>query len=303
MNLVLVDFPNLIYRALYSMNNVETEELPTALLFGVLEHIRSLAFSEHAQSNDLHFFVDSKLSHRRNAFPEYKAKRKTDKTQEELDRLEIAHSQSRLLCSKIFPAVGFRRYKQRGLEGDDLIAACVEDPKHANRNKVILSSDRDLWQCLADMRTTWISLQTEQTMTAMSFLAEYLITPDKWATVLSIAGCTTDGVPGVKGVGKKKAIQYLCKTLKIHHKAFQAIDTAFGNGEIAFWDSLVRLPHAETLVPNVRTPEYDADVFFEWCDRLELFPFLEGPKHAEWLRFFAGEMQSKPQHRVRKRRR
>ena len=47
-----------------------------------------------------------------------------------------------------------------------------------------------------------------------SFQAQWMLHPSKWAKVKAIAGCSSDNIEGVEGVGNVKAAQFLRGTLK-----------------------------------------------------------------------------------------
>ena len=61
-------------------------------------------------------------------------------------------------------------------------------------------------------------------MTLQGFKKQYQIIPDQWGLVKCIAGCVTDEVPGIKGIGEKTVIKYLTGELKETTKAFKKIE-------------------------------------------------------------------------------
>ncbi|GAH00618.1 unnamed protein product, partial [marine sediment metagenome] len=72
--------------------------------------------------------------------------------------------------------------------------------------------------------------------------------PREWKLVKALAGCSTDGIPGVKGVGEKTAIKYLTSQLKETTKACQAIISKEGIKIFKRNLKLVALPFKGTNV-------------------------------------------------------
>lgn len=88
-------------------------------------------------------------------------------------------------------------------EGDDLIAyLCTGHLKH--EEKVIASSDKDLYQLL-DEKTRIYSLHKKTYITYKTVADEFRVTAKNFAVLKSLCGDPGDNVPGVKGIGFKKA--------------------------------------------------------------------------------------------------
>lgn len=87
-------------------------------------------------------------------------------------------------------------------EGDDIIASLCRG-SFRNENKVIVSSDKDMYQLLND-KTNIYSLHKKKIVTADDIFEEYRIRTQNFAIAKSICGDPGDNVPGIKGVGFKK---------------------------------------------------------------------------------------------------
>ena len=203
----------LAYRARYSMRDLCHEDMPTGVLFGFLEQMLATCQDPKVLSNKVAVFFDSKKSHRKREFPDYKKKRQ-EKTPEEWEELKIMHSQLEILRTEILPAIGFPVYRQTGFESDDLIATAAEYISTEGRNKraIIISSDGDLYQCITDS-VHFYNPMTGKYFDPTDFLESKGIVPEMWGEVKALAGCTSDSVPGIRGVGEITACKYLLNEL------------------------------------------------------------------------------------------
>jgi hypothetical protein len=107
----------------------------------------------------------------------------------------------------------------------------------------VVSSDKDLWQLISERVSCW-NPQTKKLISLRGFKKIYGIEPDDWIRVKSIAGCATDDIPGIVGVGEATAAKYLRGTLKKDSLAFGRIEAA--DDMICKNRVLVRLPFPGT---------------------------------------------------------
>lgn len=154
---------------------------------------------------------DSKKSIRKELFPEYKANRKAedDFSPEEWERYNKAKDITR---KTILPYIGItNNFRQSGFEADDLIAKAVEN-SHEN---IIVSNDRDLYQLLADngARTCSVYHPMKKKMyTFQDFNEEFGIEVWEYVNYKALQGDSSDNIPGLKGIGPKKALQIVKKS-------------------------------------------------------------------------------------------
>lgn len=92
-------------------------------------------------------------------------------------------------------------------EGDDIVAYLCRG-RYKNVNKVIASSDKDMYQLLDD-KTTIYNLHRKTFVTADDVLKEYRITAKNFALAKSLCGDPSDNIPGVKGLGFKTLVKHL----------------------------------------------------------------------------------------------
>lgn len=86
-------------------------------------------------------------------------------------------------------------------EGDDLVAYLCCSPMR-NVQKVIVSSDKDLYQLL-DENTKLYSLHKKTFVTPETVMEEFKVKAKHFALAKALCGDPSDNVPGVKGVGFK----------------------------------------------------------------------------------------------------
>jgi DNA polymerase-1 len=286
MKQVLVDVSFLAHRARHALQGFEFDDLPTGVMYGFFEQIKTIAFNPKILSNQIHLFFDSRKSHRRLTFPDYKKKRQEDRTPEEIEQIQIMHEQLRTLRTKHLPRIGFPIYRQTGLESDDLMAYAAQrlcDPV------IIVTADQDLCQCISH-NVTWYDPGRDKWFDPHSFYEEKRVDPKEWVDVKALAGCSSDNVPGVPGIGEKSAIDYLHGFLPRHWKKFERIKSE--EGEQIRWrnDKLVRLPHSKTKSFEVHSPRYHVEAFWEFCEEYGIESYLSGKQKRLWENFFQNEI-------------
>ena len=243
--LLIVDANNYIHRSFHAMKTSglsdEVGNL-TEITFGLLRDICWLKDRFHPKT--FGFAWDVGHSFRRKLNPTYKEKRHalTPEEEAEIELKQQVRKQAEQLRLQILPTIGFRNsFACAGYEADDFIAqACKAIPK--TEEVVICSSDHDLYQLLAGNVSIWSPRPPKQ-VTLQSFYRQYGIPPFRWAEVKALAGCTSDNVVGVKGVGEKTAIKYITGNLPTKYKACQAIMDSKGQAVAAANLPLVRLPY------------------------------------------------------------
>jgi 5'-3' exonuclease len=195
---------------------------------------------------------------RRTLCPGYKTSRETsqaEKPQEIQDAIAEMKRQTSRLRDLYLPGMGYLNIRSApGYEADDHIAAWVEAMPR-EEDAVIVSSDGDMFQLLGPRVVIWNPNKNSVTTRDM-FVARYGIEPSQWADAKAIAGCTTDDVPGVPGVGEKTACKFLAGQLKPGGKIYENIVSTTST----IWKpnlALVRLPYAGTPTPVAMQDQYE----------------------------------------------
>lgn len=241
---LFIDVNYMAHRAYFSTGHLTYREIKTGVIYGVLRDILNL--QELHYTNRLAFCFDSKTNRRSQLSTEYKADRKAKYEAmkgEEKKTWDEFRSQIQLLRREYLPSLGYRNiFCQKGYEADDLIASLCDTLEPGNR-AIIVSADGDLLQCLSDRVSIWHPRRNKM-ITSESFRREYGIHPAVWCQVKAIAGCISDNVKGIKGVGEKTACKWVRGALKPKDKAYHLINN---NLEVATHNlQLTRLPFPGT---------------------------------------------------------
>lgn len=262
---LLVDVRGVLYgaffwaRKTYNMEN--TKEFHGAILYRFFQKLKYAHY--YANTNRIYFCLDSKESKRKELYPEYKANRIKN------EDLIACFPFFEKIQNTILPGMGFNNVVQyEGLEADDIIASiCINEKKLP---VVIYSEDADLYQCLKGNVTILSPSRSSDKfpslMTVLKFQKIFELDPSMWVEVKAIAGCTTDNVKLLKGIGETTAIRYLKGELKSGMKK-ALIDVS--PDVIAFTRKLVELPFGGEVLdikykPDDFNKEYFAKVIQEY---------------------------------------
>lgn len=280
---IVIDCSGMCYGYAYTLELETLEEYETGVLFGFMIGLRRLA--KAFMSTDFVFCWDAKGSFREDIFPEYKQKRKEKRSENPVMKqiYQAIFNQMNVLRNDVLPSFGFRNsFAIDGLEADDLIASIV----HGYDNCVIVSNDDDMLQLLG-----YAPIFRKELITHDDFIMEWGgLSPDKWSLVKALAGCKTDEVPGIEGIGEKTAAKYLTGTLPKHYKKHGLI---FDN-----YDSIVERNMPLVDLPFKGTPDIELlehnkilniNAFWDMCEKYEFKSFMSGNEKIKWEMFFRGD--------------
>lgn len=274
--LLIIDSNCLCHIAKHAMDGLSYHEMQTGVIFGFLRQVLSAA--RLFKTDRFAFCWDSRKSYRKQIYPEYKAKRYLNLTPEEERLNTIAFSQFSVLRQEVLPRLGFQNiFIQTGFESDDLMASLVR----GYDNSVIITTDNDLYQLLNGC--VIYNPRTKKVLDRDWFYEKYMVEPDVWATVKSVAGCDTDNVKGINGIGVITAIKYLKGQLTVKSKALAEIKA---NPDIIKRNvGLVSLP-MEGVNPLriVEKEEFHSSFFMSVFQRYGFTSFLK--EFDTWKRTF-----------------
>ncbi len=146
--------------------------------------------------------------YRREIFPEYKANRKElykDDTPEQKEQTRLFFDEYERVLEHLDKSYTVLRYK--GVEADDLAAWLVNKRAELGFDNVwLISSDRD-WDLLIDEHTHRFSYVTRKEQTLNTW--DNPVPPEQYLCYKCLIGDKGDNVPGVPGVGPKRAASLL----------------------------------------------------------------------------------------------
>lgn len=133
--------------------------------------------------------------------PTYKRREHTDEDdyQEFIRQVQELH--------KILPQFGVYSLRKLKAEADDLMFH-VSRLIHPDYQKVIISTDKDLLQCINRDTAVW-QPYTETLITRENFKTYTGLSQADYLVYRSMVGDTSDGIPGIKGIGDKTALKLI----------------------------------------------------------------------------------------------
>lgn len=287
--MIVVDATNVCYMIHHAMGEELSEnDILTGVTFGFLNYVLSLA--THLKENNLCFCFDSRKNFRKLYYSYYKGKR--DNRADFMECFGGVNTRTHMyrqmdeLRKEILPELGFRNvFMLTGLEADDLIAKLV-DQYAATDNITIVSADEDLYQCLRK-NVRMYKPRAKKIYTITQFKKDYGITPDKWPEVKALAGCSSDNLKGVHGIGEKTAIKFIKNELKPSTKAYKNIKV--GWHIYKFTLPMVMLPwkqDGKDFSLNTQPNEFEREAFIEVFDRLRFVYHLKQEQFVKWEKHF-----------------
>ena len=224
------------------------------MAFGVLTKMYEL-IEEFKPTKVIMAFDYSGRLLRQEVSEEYKESRRkkyAEATEEEKEIRADFKKQVVRLQREILPAAGFNNILSlRGYEADDIIAHYAQELPEG-WDAVIISGDADLYQCLSYDVRFLSPYQKKGVYSYSDFVKEWGISPHDWVRVKALAGCKSDDVIGVKGIGEKTAVKWLKNDLKKTSKKFKDIEE---NLDVLTENlKLVKLPFPgiEEVLPKLR---------------------------------------------------
>lgn len=240
--LLAIDCHYLCHRAFHTQRDLSWHGRATGVIYGFFSSI--LHLKQEFSTDRIAFCFESKRLYRREIYPTYKGtrlKRQAERTEKEKREYGELVVQIQQLRRRYLPAAGFANvFVQAGMEADDLLARIAADAA-PDEEVILVTADSDLYQCLRPNVMIYVPT-TKKLLTVGWFKRHYGLEPSKWDIVKAIAGCASDNIRGIKGVGEKTAIRYVNDQLPKDHAKYQSIVSQSGLAALADNRSLVRLP-------------------------------------------------------------
>lgn len=200
---MLVDAHSILYRSYFAFikNPLRNSKgMNTSAVFGFANTLRKVLEALKPDLCAVVFDAPGK-TFRAERYAEYKAQR--PKTPEEL-------VQSIPYAKAIVEAWGLKIFELPGYEADDVIGTIATLGVENGLYVVIVSSDKDLLQLVKDGVVIYDPYK-EKFYESADVKYKLGITPEQVPDFLALAGDTVDNIPGVPGIGPKKAQMILAK--------------------------------------------------------------------------------------------
>jgi 5'-3' exonuclease len=202
--LLVVDAPSVLYRAFFALPKTITDERkrPVNALLGALNMVLQVV-SDHDPRAVVFCFGPDAATYRVELYPRYHADRPPVP-----DELVWQWEQAPAL----FAAFGWSTVSHDSLEADDLLQTLADAEVRAGGNALLLTGDRDLFQCVRD-GVSVLYLKTGvrggELVDAAEVERRYGVPPTLVPDFIALRGDPSDGLPGAKGIGEKTAAELL----------------------------------------------------------------------------------------------
>ena len=271
----LIDGSGYIFRAYYALPPLtrKSDGMPTGAVSGFCNMLFKLLEDSKSSKNlekPTHFaiiFDAARKNFRNEIYSEYKENR-ADAPEDLVPQFEFIRKS---VLAFNLPSIELPNY-----EADDLIATYVEQILAAGAKATIVSSDKDLMQLYKKDVRIYDPMKNK-------FISEddvknkFGVKPNKVVDVQSLAGDTSDNVPGVPGIGVKTAAELINKygTLeKLLEKAAEIKQNKRRETILENKDKAIISKKLVTLKKDVPVKDNLEDFILKNIDKDKLFNFL-----------------------------
>ena len=231
----LIDGSGYIFRAYYALPPLsrKSDGLPTgavsgfcSMLFKLLEESRS-DDSVHKPTHFAVIFDSARKNFRNEIYSEYKANR-TEAPEDLIPQFEYIRKSVKAFN---LPSIELINY-----EADDLIATYAKKIIKTGAKVTIISSDKDLMQLVSDNIRLYDPMKSK-VLGEKEVFEKFGVKPHQVIDVQSLAGDSSDNIPGVPGIGIKTASELINK--------YKTLDSLLKNAE-----EIPQKKRRETLLLN-----------------------------------------------------
>ena len=198
-NLILIDGSGYIFRAFYGLPSMTNENgVPVNAVFGFTKMLLKL-IDDFKPIYVAVIFDVARKTFRNDLYDLYKANR-SDPPEELIPQFSIIREATN--------AIGLPVVEMEGFEADDLIATYSNIAQKTNKKVIIISSDKDLMQ-LVDDNTILFDPMKQYWINDEQVFEKFGVYPNRVIDVQSLAGDSSDNIPGVPGIGIKTAAELI----------------------------------------------------------------------------------------------
>ena len=216
--LLAIDGPAVLYRAFFALPDSITDDEghPVNALLGSVNQTL-WCVEKYGPRAVVWCFGAEAADYRVEAFPAYHADRPPMP-----DPLEWQWERA----GELSGALGWSLLSSEQLEADDLLHSLAEAETAAGGKTLILTGDRDMFQCASENVTVLMQRtggEGPQEVDADGVREWYGIDPEQVPDFIALRGDPSDGLPGAKGIGPKTAADLLRRKGDLDHVILGAI--------------------------------------------------------------------------------
>ena len=271
----LIDGSGYIFRAYYALPPLtrKTDGLPVGAVSGFCNMLYKLLEDSRSDDNlhkPTHFaviFDSARKNFRNEIYSDYKANR-SDTPEDLIPQFEYIRKSVKAFN---LPSVELINY-----EADDLIATYTEQILEKGAKVTIISSDKDLMQLYKKNVRIYDPLKNKF-ITTEDIINKFGVDSKKVIDVQSLAGDSSDNIPGVPGIGVKPAAELIKKYVsleKLLEKAHEIKQNKRRETIIKNKDKAIVSKKLVTLKKDVPIDKKIEEFKFNHIDKNKLYKYL-----------------------------
>ncbi len=204
-HLYLIDGSGYLFRAYHALPPLtrKSDGLPTGAVSGYCNMLWKLLEDSKDGDKPSHLaviFDAGRHTFRNEIYSDYKANR-PEAPEDLIPQFPLVRDATR--------AFGVPAIELAGYEADDLIATYARIAREAGAKVTIVSSDKDLMQLVADGEVELLDTMKNRRIGSAEVMEKFGVPPSKVVDVQSLAGDSTDNIPGIRGIGVKTAAELI----------------------------------------------------------------------------------------------
>ena len=199
--ILIIDFANVAYSGWYSKPEITKNGQNVNAVIVFFQRLRALKETFNPTFMLLAEDMGRANTFRRKMFAPYKAQRKPVDPDIEY-QMDIIKS--------INQSLGFARLRNPIFEADDIVGMVAKWGDENGYDSIIISSDRDMYQLLTEH--TYVMSPKDNQIIDLQYMEDmYQLNPKQWIDLKILQGDNADNIPGIRGIGKKTALELMQK--------------------------------------------------------------------------------------------
>lgn len=260
------DTATMYYRAFFAVPDSVTapDGTPSGAVRGFLDMAATFISTYPAKQIAFAWDTDWRPNWRVNLIPSYKTHRlDEDSVTVGVEQIPDTLSPQISAISEILDAIGVARPGQIEFEADDILGTLVAKTK---TNSYVVTGDRDLFQLVNDRAKNKVismnkGMKNLEVVDDNYLLNKYGITGKQYAAFSTLRGDSSDGLPGVKGIGEKTASTLVAKygsvegVIRAAKKNDPALKASTKENILAATDYLAKALEVVTVRTDAKLPK------------------------------------------------